>query len=104
MEILIKEIVGSVNPISHSNGIILYNHLKSLGSKDFSISFEGLVNTSTGFLNASLGKLIVEGVLSLDNINRDTEKGLVKTKMNNIVRNIENKRRYEKVMSDFQIG
>ena len=61
-EIKIIDIIRTRNAILHEFGIKVYNVVKPFvdAQKEVLISFEGLENVTSGFCNASIGKLFLE--------------------------------------------
>ena len=61
MKIIVAEILNSSSAIFHNEGLEIYNHIENeiKNGKPVEISFEGLENCSTQFLNACIGKLYV---------------------------------------------
>ena len=57
MTIEIKNIVGSSNAISQSDGHALYELLEKQNPNDIVIDFKNIQFLSTAFLNASIGRL-----------------------------------------------
>lgn len=61
-EVKIIDIIRTRNAILHEFGIKVYNVVKPFvdTQKEVRISFEGLKNVTSGFCNASIGKLFLE--------------------------------------------
>ena len=62
--ICVKDIIGSKNAILHSDGLKLYNVLhekySSNNSEKIIVDFKDINNLTSGFCNASVGKLFNE--------------------------------------------
>ena len=61
-EIKIVDIIGTPNAILHNFGLKIYDILKPLISQNIpvTLSFESLKNVTSGFCNASIGKIYFE--------------------------------------------
>ena len=61
-EIKIFEIIKTKDAILHEFGIQVYERVKPLleANKEVCLSFEGLKNVTSGFSNASIGKLYLD--------------------------------------------
>lgn len=86
--IKIIDIIGSPNAILHKFGLRLFEVLHGLLSKGepITVSFEGLHNVTSGFMNASFGNLYQEygkkldGMLSVQNVQDDWQEKLTEAK------------------------
>ena len=57
----VSEVIGKNSAILHSDGLKLYDVLRSSVEKGgVDLSFKGIIYCTTAFLNASIGKLLVE--------------------------------------------
>lgn len=57
--LFISEIIGKTSAVLHSDGLITYEVLKNSGDKIL-VSFKNISHCTTAFLNASIGKFIIE--------------------------------------------
>jgi hypothetical protein len=55
----ISEIIGKTSAVLHSDGLKTYELLKISGER-ITLSFKDITHCTTAFLNASLGKFIIE--------------------------------------------
>ena len=90
--IMIREIVGKPNAILHSDGLKLYSflieELNKEPKKKIAVSFKGLVHCTTSFLNASIGKLILNHPSLFDKlVFVDTENGMLDEKIQLVINN-----------------
>ena len=105
MEIIISKFLSSKSAVFHDEGLHLYDLIDPEISKgrEVVLSFEGLVNCSTQFLNACLGKLYVNH--SIDKIDRLlTLEGqenipLLPKKIDDVIENAKNSEYYDKVIN-----
>lgn len=60
--IKVRDIINTANAISHSFGLKVYQEVLPVlkNGNDVVISFEGIRNLSSGFCNASIGKLFLD--------------------------------------------
>lgn len=101
MVILINKIIKATNAISQSDGLELYDFLKSLPKgKDYVLSFEGINRVSTAFLNACIGKLIIDGEYKPSQIDRKTASNIVLTKLDRVSENAKIYPRYNEIVKD----
>jgi hypothetical protein len=56
----VAEIIGKPSAILHSDGLLLYENMKHRAKDNFTISFKGISHCTTAFLNASIGKFLIE--------------------------------------------
>ncbi|MBS1556279.1 MAG: DUF4325 domain-containing protein [Bacteroidetes bacterium] len=75
--ISVSEVIGKSSAVLHSDGLILYEVLKRSGSR-ITLSFNEIVHCTTAFLNASIGKFIIEAkgtnvVLDFQDISEDVK-------------------------------
>lgn len=61
-ELKIIEVINTQNAILHEFGLQVFDRVKPMieGNEKVRISFEGLKNVTSGFCNASIGKLYLE--------------------------------------------
>lgn len=61
LKIKITDIINSKNAVSHGFGIKVYEHIHPflLNKQPVTLSFVGLKNVTSGFANASIGKLFL---------------------------------------------
>jgi hypothetical protein len=59
-EIKILEVIGTPNAILHRHGLLVFEKSAFFlsANEQFTLSFEGLKNITSGFCNASVGKLV----------------------------------------------
>lgn len=57
---IIADILGKSSAILHSDGLVVFEKIKQAKDEDISISFKGIEYCTTAFLNASVGKYIVD--------------------------------------------
>lgn len=101
MKIQISEVIKTSNALSHADGLILYQYIvHNVKDKDYTISFDEIERISTAFLNASLGKLILNNKFKPTNIDYPSAKLLVKKKINNVVTNANNYVSYNKSIDE----
>lgn len=100
MEIHINKIINASNAISHSDGLKLYKHLENVGGVDFLLSFEGINRVSTAFLNASIGKMVVEGTFRESMVDRSKTKEIVLKKIDSVIANAKNFHKYNEIVDD----
>ena len=58
-KIIIVEAIGKTSAILHSDGLIVYEKLKA-SELPIELCFSGIDHCTTAFLNASVGKLLIE--------------------------------------------
>lgn len=58
--LVISEILGKGSAILHSDGLIVYEKLSALEDQEIVLSFIGITHCTTAFLNASIGKFIID--------------------------------------------
>ena len=56
----ISEILGKPSAILHSDGLTLYEKMKEANEDNVILSFNGISHCTTAFLNASIGKFLIE--------------------------------------------
>ena len=102
MKVIISNIIDASNAISHSDGLEVYKYLNSLKSKkeDITISFDGINRVSTAFLNACLGKMLLEGSYSESYINRKQTDKMILRKLDSVIDNAKNHLEYDKIVED----
>jgi hypothetical protein len=94
--ISVSDIIGKNSAILHSDGLKLYEVIKSnIGKGIIDLSFKGIVHCTTAFLNASIGKLLVENPNFLSYIKcRDIADDFISEKIKLVISNaIDEKRR-----------
>jgi hypothetical protein len=71
MKINIFDVIKSKSALFHPEGIIIFNLIKDAlsSNENVDLSFEGIENCSTQFLNASIGNIFVKFPDSLINSN-----------------------------------
>ncbi|OOG76495.1 STAS-like domain-containing protein [Algoriphagus sp. A40] len=64
----IREILSKNIAILHSDGLKVYNAIMEELAQDkrFSVSFEGITTSTTAFLNASIGKVLMNSPEAVD--------------------------------------
>ena len=100
MEIIINKIIHASNAISHSDGILVYEELKRHTSEDVFLSFEKINRVSTAFLNACIGKLIVDGTFNSKLIDRLNTNSLILKKIDSVIDNAKNHEKYNGFVSE----
>lgn len=101
MVILINKIIKATNAISQSDGLELYSFIKCLPKgKEYVLSFEGINRVSTAFLNASIGKLIIDGEYNTSQIDRETASSIVLTKLDRVSENAKFYPKYNEIVKD----
>lgn len=101
MTINISEIIKTSKALSHADGLILYQFIvDNTESKNYVIVFDGIERISTAFLNASIGKLILEKRFGLSNIDYESAKMLIQKKINSVVANANNHVSYDESIDD----
>ncbi len=74
----ISKEIGKSSAVLHSDGLLVYEKMKALQTKEKSellISFDGITHCTTSFLNASIGKFLIENPstqLKFDGIAKET--------------------------------
>lgn len=90
MHIEIKNIIGSSNAISQSDGHALYEKLVGANLSDVVIGFNNIQFLSTAFLNASIGKLAgkyPKSVISNLKFDIPKDRNLFKSKIDRVIDN-----------------
>lgn len=101
MKVFINHLIDASNAISHSDGLTVYDYIKSVGNTENTIvSFEGINRVSTAFLNAFIGKLIVEGSFEENIIDRDSTKEMILMKIDNVIKHAKDYKVYNKIVDD----
>lgn len=62
-DLTITEILGKSSAILHSDGLIIYKRLQSIKKSEIVLSFKNITHCTTAFLNASIGKYIIDNKL-----------------------------------------
>ncbi len=62
-DLTITEILGKSSAILHSDGLIIYERLQSIKKSEIVLSFKNITHCTTAFLNASIGKYIIDNKL-----------------------------------------
>jgi len=62
-DLTITEILGKSSAILHSDGLIIYERLQSIKKDEIVLSFKNITHCTTAFLNASIGKYIIDNKL-----------------------------------------
>lgn len=101
MKIVINKIINASNAISHSDGLTIYDYIKSIGKDGkFIISFEGINRVSTAFLNACIGKMILEGSYKNEYIDRERTEDIILKKIDSVASNAINYEAYDQIVTD----
>jgi len=100
MKIFINEIINASNAISHNDGLTVFDYIKSYNKDSFILSFDGINRVSTAFLNACIGKMILEGTFRNEYIDRDNTKSMILMKIDTVKENASNYTDYEKIVSE----
>lgn len=58
--VVISEILGKPSAILHSDGLTIFQKLQEIEGPNIILSFRGVTHCTTAFLNASIGKFIIE--------------------------------------------
>ncbi|MBC7000235.1 DUF4325 domain-containing protein [Cytophaga sp. FL35] len=99
----ISTVINQSNAISHSDGLRLYDYvITNLKGKDFILSFGGINRVSTAFLNASIGKLFVDGYFSESFIDKTSTKEIILKKIESVISNAKNPDIYNQAVNDAQ--
>lgn len=62
-DLIITEILGKPSAILHSDGLVVYEQLLSIKKAEIVLSFKNITHCTTAFLNASIGKYIIDNKL-----------------------------------------
>lgn len=102
MKILINHLIEASNAISHSDGLAVYERIKKAlrSNENTIISFDGINRVSTAFLNACIGKMVLEGSFDYKMIDRSSTKDLILIKIDSVVENAKNYKAYDKIVDD----
>lgn len=100
MKVLINQIIDATNAISHADGLEVYNHVKALGSNKIILSFDGINRVSTAFLNASIGKMILDKSYRDEFIDKSNTKEIILKKIESVKTNAKNHIMYDKIVDD----
>ena len=93
MKILkISKIIGKTSAVLHSDGLKTYELLRTSGER-ITLSFKDITHCTTAFLNASLGKFIIEIkgkniVVEFSNLNTD-----IRNKIDLVLENARNEKK-----------
>lgn len=60
IDLKIAEILGKGSAILHSDGLLVFAKLQSIDKSQITISFEKITHCTTAFLNACIGKFVIE--------------------------------------------
>ena len=60
IDLFISETLGKTSAILHSDGLFVYEKLQGIAKDRITLSFKGISHCTTAFLNASIGKFIIE--------------------------------------------
>lgn len=91
----VSEIIGKNSAILHSDGLKLYQILKeNVEKRKMRLSFKGILYCTTAFLNASVGKLLVEhpGLTNSLDYN-DVNDNAINEKIRLVIENVEDAKR-----------
>jgi len=102
MTVLINDIINAANAISHSDGERVYGFLKEKGYEDFTLSFEGINRVSTSFLNAVIGRMILEKTYSDKIIDQKTTPTIILNKIKSVKENAIHFPIYNRIVNDVQ--
>lgn len=101
MKINISEIIKTPKALSHADGLILYQYIiDNTEDSNYVITFEGIEWISTAFLNASIGKLILDRRFGVSNVDLESAKILIQKKIKNVVTNAKNHVSYDESIDD----
>lgn len=102
MKVLITNLIDASNAISHSDGLAVYGQVKKAlrNKEDAIISFEGINRVSTAFLNACIGKMILDGSFEEKIIDRSSTKEMILRKLDSVIENAKNYRNYDRIVDD----
>ena len=106
MKITIFDIISSEYAVNYEDGKFLFEAIKALKNKSFTISFVGITRVSTLFLNESIGKFILQNPKSADSIDfiYPLEKPLVKKKVEDVIENALMGEEYDKLINAAKIA
>lgn len=87
MEIKILDIIGTPNAVLRSTAQDFYIEIESSSNKNIILNFEGIENLSSGFCNASIGKIVmkypeIKNNISIINLNDEILKRKVDSAIN----------------------
>lgn len=77
IKISVSQVIGKSSAVLHSDGLLIYEQMKSsqVSEKtDLTVSFEGVTHCTTSFLNASIGKFLLENpstTIKFDGISKE---------------------------------
>jgi hypothetical protein len=100
-KIIIANILNSKSAVLHDEGLLLFKMLNSSISQNKSIqlSFEGLEDCTTAFLNASIGNLYIkhnlETITTLLSFEGIENQSLLKTKIDRVIQNASDPKKRE---------
>lgn len=101
MKLVISEVIKQSNAISHSDGLKLYDYvLLNLKGKAYILSFDGINRVSTAFLNASIGKLFIDGLFQEDFVDKAETKDIILKKIDSVLANAKNPDVYNQAVND----
>mgnify|MGYP001266696391 CR=1 FL=1 len=101
MKLVISDVIQQSNAISHSDGLRLYDHvILNLKGKDYTLSFQGINRVSTAFLNASIGKLFIDGYFKEGFIDREETREIILKKIESVISNAKNPDVYNQAVND----
>lgn len=104
MMIKLFDLIGKPSAVLHSDGMKIYDVLRTIGGEDIEISFQGITHCTTAFLNASIGKYLLEAtdssaILRFSNLGEPSN--LFKEKIEMVIRNIQDQKKRDILRSEF---
>jgi hypothetical protein len=91
MPLNVSELIGKSSAVLHSDGLKLYEAIKEIAAtNEVTITFEGISHCTTAFLNASIGKFVVEDPNKIQYLkfeNLGDPKSLIKEKIDLVLEN-----------------
>jgi hypothetical protein len=101
MTLFISKIIKQDNAISHSDGLTLYDYISSnLKGSEFVLSFKDINRVSTAFLNASVGKLYMDGMFNETFVDKKNTDEMIIKKIESVLFNARNHDIYNQAVND----
>lgn len=97
----ISTLLQNDKAISHSQGLCIYEKIKSLPFESYILSFENISIATTSFLNASIGKLTVDyGEEKISSLNINCKNSRIASKINRVIDNALNYEAHDQIVDN----
>lgn len=92
-DLIITEILGKPSAILHSDGLIVYERLQTIEKDEIVLSFKDVTHCTTAFLNASIGKYIIDNKLQTRVLKFEDATEDIQTKIELVLDNARNEKK-----------